>query len=152
MSIYFSGCRTRSNGVLAAIGKQLKGVNLKGVKRITITFDPFAENVKSTRELLFLLTTPKVQKTNPNCLIKSDIVCNRAPSEVKFSLIESAQELAKVKEVRFVSDNLNTLELLQLCNKHITPLAPVEDLVVKTLTKAEKQKLSSAGKKGQRRK
>jgi len=35
--------------IVSAIGKQLKSVNLKGVKRITVQFDPFAENVKSTR-------------------------------------------------------------------------------------------------------
>lgn len=49
MSIYYSGALRRSNGIVAAIGKQLKSVNLKGVKRVTVTFDPFAENVKSTR-------------------------------------------------------------------------------------------------------
>lgn len=49
MSIPFSGALKRSNGIIAAISKQLKSVNLKGVKRITVTFDPYAENVRSTR-------------------------------------------------------------------------------------------------------
>lgn len=49
MSIHFSGALKRSGGVVSAIGKQLKQINLKGVKRINVTFDPFSENVKSTR-------------------------------------------------------------------------------------------------------
>ena len=49
MSIHYSGALRRSAGIVSAIAKQLKGVNLKGVNRITVTFDPFAENVKATR-------------------------------------------------------------------------------------------------------
>ncbi|ALC41953.1 mRpL53 [Drosophila busckii] len=142
MSVPFSGTLRRSGGVVSAIGKQLKSINLKGVKRITVQFDPFAENVKATREFLFLLSTPKVSLTNPKCIVKPDIVCDRSPAFVKFSLIESAQEQIKAKEIRFNSENLNTLELLQLCNKHVSTLAPPEEITNKVLTKAEKQKLA----------
>ncbi|XP_014085220.3 large ribosomal subunit protein mL53 [Bactrocera oleae] len=154
MSIPFSGALKRSNGIIAAISKQLKSVNLKGVKRITVTFDPHAENVRSTRDFLSLLSTPKISFTNPNCVIKTDVVCNRQPSEVKFSLIDSAQEKAKVKEIRFNSSNLTTLELLQLLNKHVSTLAPVEEITSKVTTKAEKQKLAggAGGKKGSKKK
>ncbi|XP_030386991.1 39S ribosomal protein L53, mitochondrial [Scaptodrosophila lebanonensis] len=145
MSIPFSGTLRRSGGVVSAIGKQLKSVNLKGVKRVTVQFDPFAENVKSTREFLFLLSTPKVTQTNPKCVVKTDIVCDRQPAQIKFSLIESAQELAKAKEIRFRSSNLSTLELLQLYNKHVSTLAPPEEIATKVLTKAEKQKIAGGG-------
>lgn len=113
--------------------------------------------------------------TNPKCVVKSDIVCDRQPSCIKFALIDSAQgeavvpyyhigylyrnlsptEQAKVKEIRFNSDNLNTLELLQLCNRHVSSLAPVEEVTNKVLTKAEKQKLgggAGAGKKAAKKK
>ncbi|XP_061400018.1 uncharacterized protein LOC133337839 [Musca vetustissima] len=152
MSIYYSGALKRSQGIVSAIGKELKRVNLKGVNRVTITFDPFAENVKSTREFLFLLSTPRVVLTNPKCVVKTDIVCNRQPAEVKFSLIESAQEKLKVKDVRLLSSNLNTLEILQLCNRHISSAAPEEEDTGKVLTKAEKQKIAGAGKKIQKKK
>nr|AAL28461.1 GM05817p [Drosophila melanogaster] len=142
MSVPFIGALRRSGGIVSAIGKQLKSVNLKGVKRITVQFDPFAENVKSTREFLFLLSTPKVAATNPKCVVKPEIVCDRQPANIKFALIDSAQEQAQVKEIRFNSDNLNTLELLQLCNKHVSSLAPREEITNKVLTKAEKQKLA----------
>ncbi|XP_073846621.1 mitochondrial ribosomal protein L53 [Musca autumnalis] len=152
MSIYYSGALKRSQGIVSAIGKELKRVNLNGVNRVTITFDPFAENVKSTREFLFLLSTPRVVLTNPKCVVKTDIVCNRQPAEVKFSLIESAQEKLKVKDVRLLSSNLNTLEILQLCNRHISSAAPEEEDTGKVLTKAEKQKIAGAGKKIQKKK
>ncbi|XP_034110572.1 39S ribosomal protein L53, mitochondrial [Drosophila albomicans] len=155
MSVPFSGTLRRSGGIVSAIGKQLKSVNLKGVKRITVQFDPFAENVKSTREFLFLLSTPKVSLSNPKCVVKPEIVCDRSPAFIKFSLIDSAQEQAKVKEIRFNSANLNTLELLQLCNQHVSTLAPPEEITNKVLTKAEKQKLgggAGGGKKATKKK
>ncbi|XP_017490528.1 PREDICTED: 39S ribosomal protein L53, mitochondrial-like [Rhagoletis zephyria] len=152
MSIHFSGALKRSNGLIAAISKQLKSVNLKGVKRITVTFDPFAENVRPARDFLSLLSAPKISLTNPNCVLKTDVVCNRQPAQVKFSLIDSAQEKVQVKEIRFISENLTTLELLQLLNKHVSALAPVEEITSKLATKAEKQKLAAGGKKGSKRK
>lgn len=41
MSIYYSGTFTRSAGLISALNKQLKLVNLKPVKRIKVKFDPF---------------------------------------------------------------------------------------------------------------
>lgn len=49
MSVPFSGTLRRSGGVVSAIGKQLKLVNLKAAKRITVKFDPFSDNVTHTR-------------------------------------------------------------------------------------------------------
>lgn len=49
MSIPISGSLSRSGGLWSAIGKNTKLLNLKGVKRITVSFDPFGENVKHTR-------------------------------------------------------------------------------------------------------
>uniref|UniRef100_T1GGZ1 Large ribosomal subunit protein mL53 n=1 Tax=Megaselia scalaris TaxID=36166 RepID=T1GGZ1_MEGSC len=145
MSIPFSGTLRKSGGVVSAIGKQLKQINLKGVKRINVTFDPFSENVKSTREFLFFLSTPKVSATNPKCVVRTEVVCdNRAP-EIKFSLIDSVKEETKTKEIKLLSSNLTTLELLQLCNKHVSAVAPPEDLTVKIQTKSEKK---AAGGKG----
>ncbi|XP_067628725.1 uncharacterized protein mRpL53 [Eurosta solidaginis] len=151
MSIYYSGTFKRSNGLISAISKQVKSVNLKGVKKVTISFDPFAENVRSIRDFLSLLSSPKIALTNPNCVIKSDIFCNRQPPEVKFHLIESAQEKAQVKEIRFLSNNLTSLELLQLLNKYVSVLAPVEEITSKIATKGEKQKLAG-GRRGSKTK
>lgn len=49
-------------------------------------------------------------------------------------------EKANVKNVTLKSGNLSCLELLQLLNKHISSLAPVEQPASTIQTKAEKKK------------
>ena len=49
MSIYYSGTFKRSSGVISAITKQLKKVNLKPVKKIQVQFDPFHPNAVTAR-------------------------------------------------------------------------------------------------------
>lgn len=49
MSIKASGSFTRSGGVFAAIAKQIKLINFRGVKRVTVKFDPFDEKANTTR-------------------------------------------------------------------------------------------------------
>lgn len=49
MSVKFSGSFTRSKGIFSAIIKNLNQINLKAVQKVTVTFDPFKENVKNTR-------------------------------------------------------------------------------------------------------
>lgn len=49
MSIRPTGSFSRSAGLFSAIGKNIRLMNLKGVKRITTSFDPFHQNVKATR-------------------------------------------------------------------------------------------------------
>lgn len=52
MSIYYSGTFKRSAGVVSAINKQLKLVNLKPVKKIEVRFDPFHQNAVTARYLV----------------------------------------------------------------------------------------------------
>lgn len=108
MSIYYSGVFTRSSGIYSAIGKQLKAVSLKPVKRIVYTFDPFQTNVKTIRfvlslilillitssnpwycaccrNCLFMFSSEKILGTNPRCTIKTDIVDNSEPT-IEFTL------------------------------------------------------------------
>lgn len=56
MSIPVSGTFRRSGGVVSAIGKQLRGVNLKAAKRITVKFDPFGDNVTHTRYVVYCVS------------------------------------------------------------------------------------------------
>lgn len=52
MSIYYSGTFKRSAGVISAIAKQIKLVNLKPVKKIEVKFDPFHPNAVTARYLV----------------------------------------------------------------------------------------------------
>ncbi|XP_037052478.1 uncharacterized protein LOC119086006 [Bradysia coprophila] len=139
MSVKFSGTITRSGGLIDAINKNLRQINLKAVSRITISFDPFKENVRHTRDFLFFLSSPKVTATNPNCAVKTNIICNRAPSTISFSLIPAVQETSQLKQIKIDADNLTSLELLQICNKYVTKLAPKEEIVNVIKTKSEKK-------------
>ncbi|KAH9628145.1 hypothetical protein HF086_018361 [Spodoptera exigua] len=127
MSIPYSGTLRRSGGVVSAIGKQLRGVNLKAAKRITVKFDPFSDNVTHTRNFLHYISSQKIGLTNPNCTLKTEIVCDR--------------KTAKVKDITIKSGNLTCLEILQLLNKHISSLAPVEQPAATIQTKTEKKKI-----------
>lgn len=49
MSLLPTGTFSRSGGLISAIAKNIRNMNLKAAKRITISFDPFHENVTSTR-------------------------------------------------------------------------------------------------------
>lgn len=49
MSVPFSGTLKRSAGIVSAIAKQLRFVNLKPVKKVVVKFDPFNKNVTETR-------------------------------------------------------------------------------------------------------
>ncbi|PZC75166.1 large ribosomal subunit protein mL53 [Helicoverpa armigera] len=139
MSIPYSGTLRRSGGVVSAIGKQLRLVNLKAAKRITVKFDPFGDNVTHTRNFLHYISSTKISLTNPNCALKTEIVCDRSEPTVDITLTPSIAETAKIKNVTLKSGNLTCLEILQLLNKHISSLAPVEQPAATIQTKTEKK-------------
>ncbi|XP_049872925.1 39S ribosomal protein L53, mitochondrial [Pectinophora gossypiella] len=140
MSIPYSGTIRRSGGVVSAIGKQLKNINLKAAKRITVKFDPFSDNVTHTRNFLHYISAPRIALTNPNCALKTEVVCDRSEPTVDITIVPSIAETADVKKVTFKSGNLTCLELLQLLNKHVSSLAPVEQPTSTIQTKSEKKK------------
>ncbi|XP_046824844.1 uncharacterized protein LOC124426779 [Vespa crabro] len=133
MSIPFSGSRSRSGGVISAIAKQLKEINLKLVNRIIVQFDPFHENVTETRKFLFYISAPRILKTNPFCILKTKIVCDRTEPIVTFDLVSNNKVIFKCK-------NLTALDILQYCNKHISSLVPPPEKSPKQLLLEEKEK------------
>lgn len=50
-----------------------------------------------------------------------------------------------MKEVKLDTTNLTTLEIIQLCNKYVSALAPKEDPVKVLKTKSEKKAAGSKG-------
>ncbi|XP_050488559.1 39S ribosomal protein L53, mitochondrial [Bombus huntii] len=119
MSIPFNGTRTRSAGVISAIAKHLRNLTLKPVKSIDIKFDPFHDNALEARDFLFQITTPKIIATNPRCMVKPCVVSNLSEPIITFNLLSGDKIVCKGK-------NLTSLNILELYNKHITPLAPRE--------------------------
>ncbi|XP_029039654.2 39S ribosomal protein L53, mitochondrial isoform X1 [Osmia bicornis bicornis] len=137
MSIPFNGTRTRSAGLISAIIKQLKSVNLKPVKSINIQFDPFHKKASEVSVIFSHCksTEKKIIATNPRCVVKPQIVSDLSEPIIKFKLLSG-------DNVVFKTTNLTSLNILQLYNKHITPLAPVESETEssKSLEEAKKRK------------
>lgn len=86
MAIPYSGTYKRSAGLVSALGKQIKKLNLKPVKNINFSFDPFHPNTPVVRELLFYLSGPKVIGTNTNCRFKTNVVTDRSEPFVKIDV------------------------------------------------------------------
>lgn len=51
MSIKFSGTFSQPGGAVAAIAKQIKALNFRAVKKVTVKFDPFSEKAIPTRQV-----------------------------------------------------------------------------------------------------
>ncbi|XP_076274280.1 mitochondrial ribosomal protein L53 [Rhynchophorus ferrugineus] len=133
MSIYYSGTFTRSAGIISAICKQLKLINLKPVKRIEVQFDPFHPKAITARDFLYHVCAPKIQETNLNCSIKTNIVCDRSEPYIKVHLLESGS-------IKFLLNDLTVLEVLKKINEHISSKVVVEEISTadSTVTKTKK--------------
>lgn len=125
MSIPFSGCNSRSGGLISAIAKQLKIINFQPANKITVEFDPFHEKAAVVRQFMTYLSARRYRNTNPKCVLKTNVVCDRSEPSVAIDLDSGEKVVMKC-------NNLTTLELLKLFNKHITSLVPrpkEEDIV-----------------------
>ncbi|KAH9416208.1 hypothetical protein DERP_000707 [Dermatophagoides pteronyssinus] len=65
------------NPLLLAKQNEIRQLQLKPFKRIHFKFDPFHSQVVSIREFLQHLDRRQVHKTNPKCLIRTEIVCDQ---------------------------------------------------------------------------
>jgi len=134
MAVRFSGSVGKtSGGIQSAIAKETRALSLKPVKRIVFQFDPFVEGSKQIRDFMFSIQCSKLIKTNPACVLKTNVVCDRSDPSVAFTLENGSSVLFKAK-------NLSTLEMFQLYNKHITSLVPKEEPTTILKTKTEKAK------------
>jgi len=68
---------------------------------------------------MYYMSSPPVRETNPKCTFKTEIANDRSEPTILVKLDDT-------KSVLFKAGNLTVLEVLQLWNKHITPLAATE--------------------------
>ncbi|XP_054156910.1 uncharacterized protein LOC128955280 [Oppia nitens] len=94
---------------------QLKLINLKPTKRVHLKFDPFHPHVSSIREFLVAVSSPNIIKTNPKCIIKTEIVCQRQEPTITVSLENG-------KTIIFKTDLLSTLEITKNYNQLVNKL------------------------------
>ncbi|KYN11318.1 PREDICTED: 39S ribosomal protein L53, mitochondrial [Trachymyrmex cornetzi] len=136
MSIRFSGTIKRSGGsMMSAVVEQIKRVNLAPLDKIDVRFDPFDRQSRQARDFLFYVSAPKIRATNPQCSLKTEIVCDRSEPTITFSLQSGEKVVLKTAL-------LTSLNILKLYNKHITSLIPPDpaELEAKKLLEEEKSK------------
>lgn len=125
------------------------------------TFSEMKNKIFPFSDFLHAISTQRVQLTNPSCLIKTEVVCNREKPTVTFLLTPTVQgknytskliqvvsfsflEATKLKSVKIEADNLTYLELLRVTNEQVTARAPKEEPVKTLKTKSEKKSASGA--------
>ncbi|CAB0039706.1 unnamed protein product [Trichogramma brassicae] len=136
MSILFNGTRTRSAGLISALAKQIKLVNLQPLSKITVRFDPFHEQALETRSFLFHISGRRVAATNYDCSIKTEIACDRSDPTIVCNYQGSDEKLV------FKSKNLTALELLREFNKNVSSRVevPTEEPTLSGKAKQGKKK------------
>ncbi|XP_027214999.1 large ribosomal subunit protein mL53 [Penaeus vannamei] len=111
-----SGTLTRSAGLAAAIAKESKILSFKPAKKIEFSFDPFRERTLSLRRMLTLFNQERVRDTNPNCTVKTTVVCDRSEPTIKVTLVSG-------HKILFKTQNLETVEILKKFNELVSSQA-----------------------------
>lgn len=96
--------------------KQLKALNFKPVKKITFQVDPCHRHSGSIRQLMTLISNPKVTKTGLKTIFKYDFVSDRSDPTVSLTFHDTDQSLV------FKTAHLTEHEIIYELNKFVLPL------------------------------
>jgi len=129
----------------ARVQKQIKRLNLKPVKRMHFSFDPFHPSAKSIRHVIYHLSSEKVRATNPKCIYKTDILSDRSEPTLSVQLDEATDDLCRIL---FKTANLKPEDVLTKFNEMILPLVKVEVEDERTTKGAKKTTKTAQKKKG----
>ncbi|RWS24494.1 mitochondrial ribosomal protein L53-like protein [Leptotrombidium deliense] len=78
--------RRYQSALNSAIGVNVKKLNFKPVKTIDISFDPFSEGASVVRHISHVFSSLKYRKTNPECIIRTKVVCDRSEPMINVKL------------------------------------------------------------------
>ena len=93
-------------GYTRAVAKVLRLLTLKPIKEFHFQFDPFTGNAQSLREVMFMLQTKKILRTNPQAEFKAIVVDDRSEPTIRTKFADGQQYLIKSK-------NLSGLEIME---------------------------------------
>ncbi|KAM7292559.1 39S ribosomal protein L53, mitochondrial [Ixodes scapularis] len=99
--------------VQIAVRRAAKNLQLRPFKRITVKFDPFHKNVTPIRDFLHQVSALRVRQTNPDCVLKTDVVCDRSDPSIELTLLDGHRVIIR-------TDYLTNLEVLETMNKVAT--------------------------------
>lgn len=101
------------NPVLIAARRAAKNLQLRPFKRISVKFDPFHKNVTPIRDFLYQVSALRVRQTNPDCALKTEVVCDRSDPSIELTLLNGHRVVIR-------TDYLTNLEVLETMNKVAT--------------------------------
>jgi len=127
------------------VQRQIKAINLKPIKRLHFSFDPFHPSVKSMRHIVFHFSSDKIRATNPKCAYKTDILSDRSEPTFSVQLDEGNDDLGGII---FKTANLKVEDILTKFNSIILPLVKTESDDERTTKGAKKNVQSDKKKKG----
>jgi len=119
---------------------QIRKVNMKPVKKVHYKLDPFHPKPHSILNVMTHLSNEKIQKSNPKCLWKTEMVSDRSEPTIKIELNEGDSLL-------FKTANLKPLEILEIMNDYVLPRVVVES---KQVADSGKPKAAAGGAKGKK--
>lgn len=114
-------------------------INLQPVKKVTFKFDPFTKNCAGVRDMIAVMGSEKVRKTNPKCGFKTDIVDDGSEPTMKVELGGDNDG----KRIVFEAGLLSSHEILEQFNRIVLPLVQDEQEAVQS----KGEKMRKAGKK-----
>ncbi|NXN98868.1 RM53 protein, partial [Rhinopomastus cyanomelas] len=95
-------------------------VGLRPVKSIMVRFCPFETNVESTRQFLGCITHKKIQETNTNCEVTTDVRHDGSEPLVDVMFADGERLIMK-------GANLTTLEMLTALGSRCNAKEPKEE-------------------------
>ncbi|XP_048728382.1 uncharacterized protein LOC125646228 [Ostrea edulis] len=109
-----------------AINFFIKKINLKPLKNIKFSFDPYHGGVRSIREMMCIVNSPKLIDTNPNITTKIDIKSDRSPPEMQLKFADG-------HSVIFKTEHLSTMTISEkfakLCQDRVESVSVGESAI-----------------------
>ncbi|KAK6167717.1 hypothetical protein SNE40_021681 [Patella caerulea] len=115
------------------VGIIMETFHLRPVKSMKFTFDPFTTNVRSIRELLHMVHSPKVVATNDMVALRVDVKSNQCEPVVDVDFADGEKLLLKTK-------NLTTMEMLEKLTLFCNAKDIKREEITHINTKLEKKK------------
>ena len=115
-------------------------INLQPVKKVTFKFDPFTKNCCGVRDMIAVMSTEKVRRTNPKCAFKNDVVDDGSEPTMKVELGGDNDG----KRIVFEAGLLSSHEILEHFNRLVLPLVKEE---TEATVQSKGEKMRKAGKK-----
>ena len=113
------------------------------VKKITFKFDPFTKNCAGVRDMIAVMASEKVRRTNPKCGFKTDVVDDGSEPTMRVELGGDHEG----KKILFEAGLLSSHDILEQFNRIVLPLVKDE---TETATQSKGEKMRKAGNTGKK--